>query len=184
MSVAYRIRPLTRADEPALWEMLYYAIHVPPGSEPPLRSILEVPEIARYVQGWGRPGDEGLAAELTDSNQIIGAAWLRRLTAEAPGYGYIDDATPELSIAVAPPFRGQGIGARLLAGLLALAQERYAAVSLSVSVDNPALRLYRRLGFEVVRQTGSALTMCKRFALPASSPTDPVSPMPRSATGG
>ncbi len=184
MSVAYRIRPLTQADEPALWEMLYYAIYVPPGDEPPPRSILDAPEIARYVRGWGRPDDEGLAAELIDSSQVIGAAWLRRLTAEAPGYGYIDDATPELSIAVAPPFRGQGIGARLLAGLLALAQTRYAAVSLSVSADNPALRLYRRLGFEVVRQTGGALLMRKQFAPPLPPPTDPVSPRPASATDG
>jgi len=183
VSVAYRIRPLMPADEPALWEMLYYAIHVPPGGAPPPRSILEAPEVARYVQGWGRPDDEGLAAELISSNQIIGAAWLRRLTAEAPGYGYIDDATPELSIAVAPPFRGQGIGARLLAGVLAVAQGRYAAVSLSVSADNPALRLYHRLGFEVVRQTGGALVMSKRFALSSTSPTDPVSPTPTRATG-
>lgn len=141
MSVAYRIRPLTPADKPALWEMLYYAIGVPPDGEPPSPSILDAPEVARYVRRRGCADDQGLGAELIDNDQIVGAAWLRRLTAEAPGYGYIDDATPELSIAVAPPSRGQGMGARLLAELLAMAQARYATVSLSVSARQPGASL-------------------------------------------
>jgi hypothetical protein len=34
------IRPLTLADQSALWDMLYYGIHVPEGEALPPRSIL------------------------------------------------------------------------------------------------------------------------------------------------
>ena len=79
------------------------------------------------------------------------------------GYGYIDEQTPELSIAIAPTHRGHGIGYALLAQLLATAQERYPAVSLNVWTENPAFWLYQRLGFEVVTADGPAVTMVKRF---------------------
>lgn len=94
---------------------------------------------------------------------LVGAAWLRLLTGDERGYGWVDDATPELSMAVMPPWRGQGIGSRLLAALLDAAAERYDAVSLSVQADNSALRLYQRFGFEVVADGGTWYTMRKRL---------------------
>jgi ribosomal protein S18 acetylase RimI-like enzyme len=36
-------------------------------------------------------------------------------------------------------------------------------MSLSVAAENPALRLYERLGFEVVAKVGTSLTMRKRL---------------------
>lgn len=102
------IRELTSADEPFLWEMLYQALFVPPGSElfPP--EIIRQPEISRYVDGWGQPGDSGFIAIDEDSQQPIGAAWVRLMTGDNKGYGYIDDETPELTIAVTSEFRGNG----------------------------------------------------------------------------
>jgi len=94
---------------------------------------------------------------------LVGAAWLRLLTGADRGYGTVDDATPELSVAVVPDCRGQGIGKRLLSALLDAAAERYEAVSLSVQADNPALRLYQRLGFEVVEDGGTWFTLRKRL---------------------
>ena len=41
-------------------------------------------------------------------------AWLRRFTAAEPGYGYVADDVPELSIAVYPEFRRQRVGTLLL----------------------------------------------------------------------
>ena len=152
------IRPLTKTDEPLLWEMLYQAIYVPESSKRPPRDIVYEPELAKYVQNWGCPGDIGWAA-LNKAKQPIGAAWLRLLTGDNKGYGYIDDKTPELSIAVLPAYRGKGIGTSLLSRLLIETQSHFASISLSASPDNPALWLYRRLGFEVVGENDGSLTM-------------------------
>lgn len=156
-------RALTPADEPFLWEMLYQALYLPPGQPPFSREILQQPEIACYVQGWGQPHDRGFAALVEGAP--VGAAWLRLLTAERPGYGYVDDDTPELSIAVLPEFRGKGIGSLLMSRLLELAQQtRYPAVCLSVSPGNPALRLYQRRGFAIVDETLSSIQMVRYFS--------------------
>lgn len=75
------------------------------------------------------------------------------------GYGFIDTVTPELSIAVRPDARGCGIGTQLLRRLLQRADESYDRVSLSVSAQNPAVRLYQRLGFASVTGDGASITM-------------------------
>ncbi len=156
------VRPLTQETAFYLWEMLYYAIHVPEGAEPPPRNIVHSPDLAHYAANWGQPGDLGyLAADV--QGQPLGAAWLRLLTGADRGFGYVDDATPEVSVAVVPGCRSLGIGTRLLTVLLDAAAARYDAVSLSVQADNPALRLYQRLGFVVVEDGGTWFTMCKRL---------------------
>lgn len=148
------IRLLTPADEPFLWEMLYQAIYVAEGQPPMPREIVRQPEISRYAAGWGRPGDLGFAA--LAGGQPVGAAWLRLWSAENRGYGYVAENIPELSIAVLPEYRGQGLGERLMTRLLQAALAHYPAVSLSVSEGNPARRLYLRLGFrEVSAEPGS-----------------------------
>jgi ribosomal protein S18 acetylase RimI-like enzyme len=157
------IRPVVLADEPFLWKMLYQAIYVPVGITPPSRDILSHPEIRRYLQDWGQPHDTGFIAVDQESAQPIGAAWLRLLTGNNKGYGYMDETTPELTIAVVPVYRGKGVGTNLLTHLLAQAQDRYPALCLSVSPDNPAMRLYQRSGFEVVKMSGTSLTMIRRW---------------------
>lgn len=156
---AFAFRPLTPADEPLLWEMLYQAIYVSPGMPLPDRSIVEQPELARYVEGWGRIGDHGVAAMHRGTDRPVGAAWLRLMAGNSRGYGYVNDRTPELSVAVFPEYRGQGLGTQMIVQVLEAAQAKYAAVSLSVSRDNPALRLYERLGFEPVSGDGDSITM-------------------------
>jgi ribosomal protein S18 acetylase RimI-like enzyme len=157
----YYIRPISLEDKPFLWEMLYHAIFVPEGSPAPSREIVNSPELARYVLHWGQPGDLGLLAVETSTQQPLGAVWLRLFSKDHRGYGYLDDDTPELSMALRPAYRGKGLGTRLLSALFATAQNRYQAISLSVSADNPAARLYERLGFEIVRQEDTSLTMKK-----------------------
>jgi hypothetical protein len=46
---------------------------------------------------------------------------------------------------------------------MALADAAYPAVSLSVSCDNPALRLYQRLGFVAVARNADAVTMRRKI---------------------
>ena len=157
------IRALAPPDEPFLWEMLYEALFVPPGAAPLPREIIQQPEIARYVAGWGRVGDSGFMAADELSQQRIGAVWIRRFTAAQPGYGFVNDATPELTIALLPDWRGRGAGGQLITAMLTAARHAYAAVSLSVSAANPARRLYERCGFVTEKIEGESLTMCCRF---------------------
>jgi ribosomal protein S18 acetylase RimI-like enzyme len=108
--------------------------------------------------------DLGFAAE--ENGRLIGAAWLRRWPSSERGFGFVDVETPELSMALLPKYRGRGLGTRLLRHLLSTAAERYDAVSLSVSVSNPARRLYEREGFTPVSEPdGGSITMVKKFSL-------------------
>ena len=116
------------------------------------------PEIGRYVVGFGRAGDAGVIAEL--NGEPIGAAWYRLFPAAEPGYGFVADDVPELSIGVDARYRRAGVGCRLLAALLDRAgADGFNRVSLSVEFDNPAVSLYERVGFETVGVNGGAWTM-------------------------
>jgi GNAT superfamily N-acetyltransferase len=124
----------------------------------PRDSVLAAPANARYVQAWKRPGDIGVVAEVLGTP--VGAAWLRLFDAAAPGYGFIDERTPEVSIAVVAECRGQGIGSALLDALVDLAKRAgHPALSLSVGSANPAVALYERTGFVLVGGSDDAHTM-------------------------
>jgi GNAT superfamily N-acetyltransferase len=157
-------------DEALLWEMVYLAVYVPPGQTPPPRVILALPEVARYVRGWGREDDLGTIALAATDDRPIGAAWLRRWSHDNRGYGFVDVDTPELSIAVLPGSRGRGVGTQMLQHLLARADRRFERVSLSVTIGNPARRLYDRLGFEPVPMPAGApsITMVRQRTRPQS----------------
>jgi [ribosomal protein S18]-alanine N-acetyltransferase len=150
------------ADPAFLAEMLYEAVTwQDDGADerPPLDTVLAVPENARYITDWGRAGDVALYA-LDRRDEPVGAAWLRRFDAQTPGYGYVADDIPELSIAVYPEFRGEKVGTLLLGSIIARAErDGNRAISLSVGRENPAKRLYARYGFEVVDDAGDSLTM-------------------------
>ncbi len=142
--------------------MLYQALYVPEGQLALPHEAIHLPELARYVQGWGQPGDCGFLASDETTGQPVGAVWLRLLKNENKGYGYVDDDTPELSIAVLPEYRGQGIGTDLLNCLVASGY-KHSSISLSVSEGNPAFRLYERFGFEVVSKNAGSLTMKRDY---------------------
>jgi ribosomal protein S18 acetylase RimI-like enzyme len=150
------------ADPAFLAEMLYEAVNWrDDGAEerPALDAMLAQPEHARYIEQWGRAGDVALFA-LDRRDEPVGAVWLRRFSAAERGYGYVADDVPELSIGVFPEFRGQRVGTLLLGSIIARAErDRERAISLSVDRENPAKRLYARCGFEVVGESGDALTM-------------------------
>lgn len=76
---------------------------------------------------------------------------------ERIGRLYVDRWEDEIrlvDIALLPEHRGAGLGTALLQGLLAEGRERNLPVSIHVEYNNPALKLYRRLGFRHVDSNG------------------------------
>jgi ribosomal protein S18 acetylase RimI-like enzyme len=139
-----QVREIAKKEYPLLEGFLYYAIFIPEGEKPPPREVIFEPEIYVYIKGFGLNSDCGVVAER--DGEIVGAAWTRII----PAYGHIDNDTPELAISVLPEHRGQGVGAMLMNRLFELLRERgYRRTSLSVQQNNPAVRFYRRLGYNV-----------------------------------
>ena len=113
---------------------------------PPPEVTLEHPEAARYHRDWGRRGDVGVIASVGE--ETVGVAYCRLFTTADHGHGYVDNETPELAVGVRDGWRGSGLGTRLMNELAAAAREQsYPRLSLSVDTDNPARRLYERLGY-------------------------------------
>ena len=111
----------------------------------------------RYVANWGRRGDFGLVA-IDEAKNLVGAAWYRLFRASEPGFGFVDEATPELTVAVVPSRRGQGFGRELLDGLLSRAREQ-GFTRISLSTDRSATKMYERYGFREVADGDDAVTM-------------------------
>lgn len=86
-----------------------------------------------------------------DSFQII------EVDGEAAGRLYVgrwDGEIRIIDIALLPRFRGAGLGTKLLRQLLAEADLAGLPVRIHVEVNNPAQRLYKRLGFSMIEDKG------------------------------
>lgn len=59
-----------------------------------------------------------------------------------------------MDIALLPSLRGRGIGSGLLAELIEESERTGSSITLHVEADNPAVRLYLRLGFEHLEDRG------------------------------
>jgi GNAT superfamily N-acetyltransferase len=114
--------------------------------------------LSRYVDGWGRPGDTALIA--IEGGHRVGAGWYRLFRASAPGYGFLDEQTPELTVAVVPGRRGEGIGQELVRRLVERARsDGYPGLSASVQRDHPELALFEGEGFERVALSEHTVTL-------------------------
>jgi ribosomal protein S18 acetylase RimI-like enzyme len=123
----YALRPVTPDDLPFLWTLREAAMR--PNYEP--------------VEGWDEAVQRERAAE-----SLVGRLVL--VDGEPVGVLTVKDRGHELHltwVAVLPSFQGRGLGT----ALVQLAQSEAAAtgrpLSLHVQPDNPARRLYERLGF-------------------------------------
>jgi GNAT superfamily N-acetyltransferase len=143
------LRPVGIHDVRFLRDMLRHAYHwrIAEDEERP---------VYRYVQNWGRRGDAGFVA--LEGPHAYGAAWYRLFSSDEPGFGFVDEQTPELTIAIVPSHRGKGAGKELLEALLDQARaDGYTAISLSTSPEQAPY--YERFGFEAVRSDEHAVTM-------------------------
>jgi GNAT superfamily N-acetyltransferase len=112
----------------------------------------------QYVAGWGRRGDSAVIA--LEGGFPVGAAWFRLFSRDEPGFGFVDEETPEVAVAVVPSRRGHGIGSGLLDALIDVAREQgYVGLSLSVANDSPAMHVFEKQGFEKVEETDGSWTM-------------------------
>ena len=76
---------------------------------------------------------------------------------EALGRLYIDRRKDEIrlvDIALLPEARGRGIGSELMADILAEGEAKNLLVRIHVEHNNPAMGLYKRLGFKKIEEQG------------------------------
>ncbi len=153
----YQIREIKESEYPILSDFLYEAIFIPKGMEKPPKSIIERPELQVYVADFGKSDDWCLVAEIGE--KIAGAVWVRIMN----DYGHIDDETPSLAVSLYEEYRQLGVGTELMRAMLSLLKDKgYKQTSLSVQKANYAVRMYRKLGFEVVDENKEEYIMvCK-----------------------
>lgn len=144
----YAIREMTVPEYPLLSDFLYEAIFIPDDIKPPSRNIICSPELQVYIDRFGSLKDDfALVAEI--EGKIIGAVWIRIMY----DYGHIDDETPSLAISLYKEYRGRGIGTEMMKEMLSLLKTHgYKRVSLSVQKANYAAEMYRKIGFDIVRE--------------------------------
>jgi ribosomal protein S18 acetylase RimI-like enzyme len=144
------IREIEKYELEKLEDMLYEAIYQPDEVNLIPREILKLPEIRVYIDNFGdKKDDYCLVADL--NGEIVGAVWARILSGDIKGFGYIDDETPEFAISLYKEYRNQGLGARLMAAMVNyLRSNGYKQTSLNVKKDNYAVKLYKKMGFEVI----------------------------------
>jgi ribosomal-protein-alanine N-acetyltransferase len=126
---AFQIRPMALADLDAVCEIERESFSIP----------------------WSR---NDFHYEITQNKLALYLVAWAPATGRVAGYGGMWHVVTEghiTNIAVAPAYRGRGLGDALLAGLIALGREReMIGLTLEVRVGNrPAMNLYAKYGFKV-----------------------------------
>lgn len=148
-------RPLQPSETELLKTFIYEAIFIPEGVEPPPFDIIYRPEIALYYEGFGNgSADNCIVAEI--DGKVVGAVWTRIMN----DYGHVDDQTPSFAISLLKEFRNQGIGTELMRRMLQLLKNQgYKQASLAVQKANYAVRMYKKVGFEIVDENTEEFIM-------------------------
>lgn len=146
------IREIKPEEISILEDMLYEAIFQPENGPLIPREIIKEPEISVFIDDFGKKEDDHcLVAEI--DGKIAGAVWVRILADEVKGFGNIDGETPEFAISLFRKYRNKGYGTMLMKEMIGyLKRKGYKQTSLSVNKGNYAARMYRNLGFTVIRE--------------------------------
>lgn len=149
---------------PFLREMLYEAVFWRSNpNKPSFKEGLAYPGVKNALVDWGeRGGDIGVVA--LAASIPVGAAWYRYYTDEIFIRGYINETIPALVIAVHKDYRRQGIGENMMEWLIDHASKNnIQKLSLMVSKDNHAIKLYRKCGFMDHADKGDSLLMLRNI---------------------
>lgn len=157
--VDYRIREMYQYEYPLLSDFLYEAIFQRDEHNLAPRTIIDDPALKVYIEEFGtRKDDYCLCAEL--HGKLTGAVWVRNIC----GYGNVDEDTPEFAISLYKEYRGMGIGTELMEKMLELLRKKgYQRASLAVQKDNYALRMYQKVGFQVIAENDKEFIMEYQF---------------------
>lgn len=147
---------MIREDEYKLLEdFIYEAIFIPDGVEPPPKTIINQPDLQVYIKDFGKEKDDiCFVAEADD--KVVGAVWVR----DMHDYGHIADGVPSFAISLYKQYRNFGIGTQLMITMLAELKNRgYKRTSLAVQKANYAVRMYKKVGFNVIDENDEEYIM-------------------------
>lgn len=140
------IREIKKGEYKYLEDFLYEAIYIPVGVEKPSRDIIKNKDLQVYIEDFGNKKDDNCLVAVYE-NRIIGACWTRIMD----DYGHIDNTTPSFAISLYEDYRGKGIGTELMEKMLELLKQKgYKQASLAVQKENYAVKMYKKVGFEII----------------------------------
>ena len=151
-------REIKKSEYGELENFLYEAIFIPEGTEKPSKEIIKSEDLQVYIKDFGNSKDDNcLVAEY--NNKIVGACWTRIMN----DYGHIDNETPSFAISLYEEYRGKGIGTKLMLKMLDLLKQKgYKQASLAVQKENYAVKMYKKVGFEIIDENKEEYIMiCK-----------------------
>lgn len=154
----YKIREIDKSEYEILNDFLYEAIFIPEGTEKPPKDIIKNKDLQVYVEEFGSGKDDNCLVAECD-NKIVGACWTRIMN----DYGHVDEETPSFAISLYEAYRGKGIGTDLMIKMLELLKQKgYKKASLAVQKANYAVKMYKKVGFEIVDENNEEFIMiCK-----------------------
>jgi ribosomal protein S18 acetylase RimI-like enzyme len=147
-----KIREITANELNLLEDLLYEAVYQPDETNLIPREVVNVPQVRVYIDKFGQKKDDYcLVADL--NGKIIGGVWVRILADKMKGFGYVDNKTPEFAISLFKEYRNCGIGTQLMRAMLEyLKAKAYKQASLSVQKANYAVKMYQKIGFQIIEE--------------------------------
>lgn len=151
----YNIRKIKENEYYLLEDFIYEAIFIPEGVAPPPKSIIKQPDLQVYIKNFGTEKyDICFVAEA--DGKIAGAVWVR----DMKDYGHIADGVPSFAISLYKEYRNFGIGTKLMTTMLdELRRIGCTRTSLAVQKANYAVKMYKKVGFEIINETNEEYIM-------------------------
>lgn len=151
----YNIRKIREDEYTLLNDFIYEAIFIPEGVEPPPKSIINQPDLQVYISNFGKEKDDICFVAEADG-KVVGAVWVRDMN----DYGHIAEGVPSFAISLYKEYRNFGIGTRLMETMLSELKNRgYERTSLAVQKANYAVRMYKKVGFEIIDENDEEYIM-------------------------